>query len=145
MEQKIWGFSSLRPRSSPSLVILMLTGHQTLMTVSRSTYCVYLGNTLISWSSKKQTAVARSSTESEYRALVHASAKIVWLKQLLGEISLTNIPRPIIWCDNISASALAINPVFHADCLMKPLFNSQFAYLRSKLEISPLPARLRGM
>lgn len=45
-------------------------------------YCVYYGNTLVSWSSKKQTAVARSSTESEYRALAHVAAEIIWLVNL---------------------------------------------------------------
>ncbi|XP_062118388.1 uncharacterized mitochondrial protein AtMg00810-like [Humulus lupulus] len=42
-------------------------------------YCVYLGDTLVSWSSKKQVVVSRSSTESEYRALAHVLAEISWI------------------------------------------------------------------
>ncbi|XP_020702892.1 uncharacterized protein LOC110114371 [Dendrobium catenatum] len=46
---------------------------------STSGYCSFLGNTLISWSVKKQHTVARSSTESEYRALASALVDILWL------------------------------------------------------------------
>lgn len=65
-------------------------------------------------SSKKQNVVACSSTESKYHALAHASAKIIWIQQLVTEIGCLSLAKPILWCDNISASALAINPVFHA-------------------------------
>uniref|UniRef100_A0A803QCY3 Integrase catalytic domain-containing protein n=1 Tax=Cannabis sativa TaxID=3483 RepID=A0A803QCY3_CANSA len=76
-------------------------------------YCVYLGNTLVSWSSKKQHVVSRSSTESEYRALPHVSAKISWIESLLKEIGFP-LKTVVTWCDNLGASALASNPVFHA-------------------------------
>ncbi|KAM6576564.1 hypothetical protein CsatB_028401 [Cannabis sativa] len=77
-------------------------------------YCVYLGESLVSWSSKKQAVVSRSSTESEYRALAHVSAEITWIKSLLKEIKFPLSAVPITWCDNLSASALASNPVYHA-------------------------------
>ncbi|KAH9785453.1 retrovirus-related pol polyprotein from transposon RE1 [Citrus sinensis] len=77
-------------------------------------YCVYLGQNLISWSSKKQQTVARSSTESEYRALSTACAEIVWIQALIGELKLKCSQIPIIWCDNNGAAALATNPVYHA-------------------------------
>ena len=51
-------------------------------------YCIYLGDNLISWSSKKQLVIARSSAESEYRALASASAEISWLQSLFSEIGL---------------------------------------------------------
>ncbi|KAK1599905.1 hypothetical protein QYE76_017623 [Lolium multiflorum] len=53
---------------------------------STSGYCVYFGDSLISWSSKRQTTVSRSSAEAEYRAVAHAVAECCWLRQLLQEL-----------------------------------------------------------
>jgi hypothetical protein len=53
---------------------------------STSGYYVFLGNNLILWSSKRQITVSRSSAEDEYRAVAHAVAEIVWLRQLLTEL-----------------------------------------------------------
>ena len=77
-------------------------------------YCIYLDHNLISWSSKKQPVIARSSTESEYRSLASASAEISWLQSLFSELRLQCIEKPVIWCDNLSAIELAHNPVFHS-------------------------------
>jgi histone deacetylase 1/2 len=76
--------------------------------------CVFLGETLISWASRKQKVVSRSSTESEYRALADLAAEVAWLKSLLGELKVPIPRKPILWCDNLSAKALASNPVMHA-------------------------------
>lgn len=77
-------------------------------------YCIYLGNNLISWSSKKQSVVTRSSAESEYRSLASASAELVWLQSLFSEMKLHCIEKPTIWCDNLSATELARNLVYHS-------------------------------
>jgi histone deacetylase 1/2 len=76
--------------------------------------CVFLGETLVSWSSRKQKVVSRSSTESEYRALADLAAEIAWIRSLLAELKLPLPRKPILWCDNLSAKALASNPILHA-------------------------------
>ncbi|XP_031253600.1 secreted RxLR effector protein 161-like [Pistacia vera] len=81
---------------------------------STSGYCVYLGPNLIQWSSRKQKVIALSSTEVEYRALVHTATEVARLESLFTELGLVFHTTPVIWCDNVSAGALVSNPVFHA-------------------------------
>ncbi|XP_019415471.1 PREDICTED: uncharacterized protein LOC109326970 [Lupinus angustifolius] len=52
---------------------------------SISGYCMFLGNSLISWKSKKQNIVSRSSSEAEYCALASASCEVQWLTYLLRD------------------------------------------------------------
>ncbi|KAH9686748.1 hypothetical protein KPL70_014488 [Citrus sinensis] len=77
-------------------------------------YCIYLGNNLISWSSKKQLMITRSSAESEYRVLASASAELTWLQSLFSQLRISCTEKPTIWCDNVSATELAKNPVYHS-------------------------------
>jgi hypothetical protein len=81
---------------------------------STSGYCIYLGNNLISWSSKKQPTVSRSSTESEYKALANASAELLWVEYLLHDLGVFLPSAPTLYCDNIGATYLSSNPVYHA-------------------------------
>ncbi|PKU80445.1 Retrovirus-related Pol polyprotein from transposon TNT 1-94 [Dendrobium catenatum] len=81
---------------------------------STSGYCSYLGDSLISWTVKKQRTVSRSSTESEYRALAELTTDIAWLRRLLTEFGISQNYPTDLYCDNMSAIALANNPVFHS-------------------------------
>ncbi|PWA96217.1 hypothetical protein CTI12_AA041970 [Artemisia annua] len=77
-------------------------------------FCIFLGPNLISWQSKKQSVVSRSSTEAEYRALADCTCEITWLLSLLKDLRIkTTSPVPI-YCDNQSSIALASNPIQHA-------------------------------
>jgi hypothetical protein len=80
---------------------------------STSGFCVYLGDNLVSWSSKRQVTVSRSSAEAEYRAVAHAVAEAVWIRQLLVELQRPVQRATIVYCDNISAVYMAANPVQH--------------------------------
>lgn len=82
--------------------------------VSTNAYVIYLGKNPISWSSKKQRGVARSSTESEYRAVANAASEVKWLCSLLSKLHIRLPIRPSIFCDNIGATYLCANPVFHS-------------------------------
>jgi hypothetical protein len=77
-------------------------------------YLVFFGQTLISWKSSKQHTVARSSTEAGYKALVDDTAEVIWLKYLLTDSQVPSVCTPTIWCDNLGATYLSTNPIFHA-------------------------------
>jgi hypothetical protein len=80
---------------------------------STSGIIFFLGNNPITWLTKKQHTVSRSSTEAEYCSLASGAAELAWIRQVLCDLGLFLPSAPLIWCDNTSALALASNPVFH--------------------------------
>lgn len=81
---------------------------------STTGFCMFLGSNCISWSAKKQPTVARSSTKVEYRTMASTAAELTWLAFLLLDVGVPQ-PRPAtLFCDNIGALHLTMNPVFHA-------------------------------
>ena len=76
-------------------------------------YCFLLGDSFISWRSKKQTVVARSSTETEYRALIVTTTKLIWLHWLLQDLGVDYSTATKLHCDNRSAIQIAHNDVFN--------------------------------
>jgi len=80
---------------------------------STSGFGIFLGNCLVAWSAKKQAVVSRSSIEAEYRSLAISTVELFWLHMLFKELCIPFSLQPVLWCDNVSALALASNPVFH--------------------------------
>ena len=80
---------------------------------STTGYCFLLGDYLISWRSKKQTVVARFSTEAEYRELVATTTELIWLRWLLQDLGVDCSTATKLHCDNRSAIQIAHNDVFH--------------------------------
>ncbi|WVZ91561.1 LOW QUALITY PROTEIN: hypothetical protein U9M48_037713 [Paspalum notatum var. saurae] len=80
---------------------------------STSGYAVFLGGNLVSWSSKQQPIVFRSSVEAEYRAVANDAAEASWLRQLLAELHSPFAKSTLVYCDNVSAVYHSINPVQH--------------------------------
>jgi hypothetical protein len=80
---------------------------------STSGYAVFLGGNLVSWSSKRQPVVSRSSAEAEYRAVANGVAEAAWLLPLLAELHRPLARSTLIYCDNVCAVYLSTNPVQH--------------------------------
>ena len=79
---------------------------------STSGYYVFIGGNLISLKSKKQDVVARSSAETEYRAMALAICELIWLRHLL-ELRFGKDEQMKFICDNQVPLYIASNPIFH--------------------------------
>ncbi|WCJ43066.1 Retrovirus-related Pol polyprotein from transposon RE1 [Euphorbia peplus] len=80
---------------------------------SLSGFCIFFGDCLISWKSKKQGVVSKSSAEAEYRCMSTTCSELKWISYLLKDFEI-NLTLPItLHCDSQSAIEIAKNPVFH--------------------------------
>jgi hypothetical protein len=80
---------------------------------STSGTCQFLGRSLVSWSSKKQTSVALSTAEAEYVAAGQCCAQLLWMRQTLQDFGYNMSKVPLL-CDNESAIRMADNPIEHS-------------------------------
>ncbi|TYK26078.1 Retrovirus-related Pol polyprotein from transposon TNT 1-94 [Cucumis melo var. makuwa] len=80
---------------------------------STSGYCTFVWGNLVTWRSKKQSVVARSSVEAEYRAMSLGICEEIWLQKVLSDLHQEYETPLKLFCDNEAAISIANNPVQH--------------------------------
>ncbi|CAM8948608.1 unnamed protein product [Rhodiola kirilowii] len=80
---------------------------------STSGYFTFVGGNLVTWKSKKQKVVARSSAEAEYRGMAQGVCELLWLKSLLHDLGIELTSPMKLYCDNKAAIDISQNPVQH--------------------------------
>lgn len=80
---------------------------------STSRYFTFVGSNLVTWRSKKQSIVARSSVEAKFKSMVHGICELLWFRMLIIELGL-HVPEPMnLYCNNKAAINIAHDPVQH--------------------------------
>ena len=80
---------------------------------STSGYYTFVGGNLVTWRSKKQHVVSRSSAEAEYRAIAHGTCELLWLKSIMKELGLFSDSTIPLYCDDQAAIHIASDSVLH--------------------------------
>ncbi|GJS23700.1 ribonuclease H-like domain-containing protein [Tanacetum coccineum] len=78
-----------------------------------SGFCLFLNGSLVSWKSKKQNTLSKSTAEAEYRAMASATSETIWVLKILKDLNVGNILPVNVFCDSQAAIKIAANPVFH--------------------------------
>lgn len=76
-------------------------------------FCIKLGDSLLSWRTKKQNTVSRSSAEAEYRAMTTTTCELVWICGILHDMGVVLNQPATLYCDNKAALHIAANPMYH--------------------------------
>ncbi|XP_024013542.1 uncharacterized protein LOC112087789 [Eutrema salsugineum] len=115
--------------------------------------CTFLGSNIISWSAKRHSTISRSSTEAEFRTMSIAATELKWISSLLDAIGHPQPSLPKLYCDNLSAVYLTVNPalthvpkhlmwtfiIFVKGLLMELLLSSMFQAINNLQMSSPNP------
>ena len=86
-----------------------------------------MGESLVAWTSKKQTSISMSTTEAEYIAAAKCCTQIEWMRQNLQDIKIVFEEPITIYYDNTSAISLSKNMVQHSRAKHIPI---KYHYLR---------------
>lgn len=70
---------------------------------STSGYFTFVGGNLVTWRSKKQKVVARSSAEAEFRGMAHGLCELLWIKNVLKDLGIKHLKPMNLYCDNKAA------------------------------------------
>ncbi|RVW87743.1 Retrovirus-related Pol polyprotein from transposon RE1 [Vitis vinifera] len=73
-------------------------------------YCSFVWGNLVTWRSKKQSVVVRSSAEAEYRALAQGICEGTWIKRILSKLGQTSSSPILMMCDNQATISIVKNP-----------------------------------
>ncbi|GJU08628.1 VIER F-box protein 2 [Tanacetum coccineum] len=76
-------------------------------------FCVKLNGSLVSWRSKKQNTLAKSSNEAEYIAMDLVTSEVTWILKVLRDLEWDQVLPVNLFCDSQDAIKIAANPVFH--------------------------------
>ena len=109
---------------------------------STTGYYIYIGENPVSWCSKKQNTISKSSTEAEYRSVASATAEVMWIQSLMHELQINTNNKPTVWCDNLSTVSLTANPVLHARSkhIELDLYFVREKVLQGIIEVNHLPS-----
>ena len=103
-------------RSSENFMNAFVDAHWAKCVVTRKSvteFCVSLNGSMISWKTKKQNTLSKSSAEAEYRALASVTSEIVQILKILKDINWEHFMPVKVFCDSQAAIKIAANPVFH--------------------------------
>ncbi|GMP31833.1 hypothetical protein CsSME_00005890 [Camellia sinensis var. sinensis] len=80
---------------------------------STSGYFTFVEGNLVTWRSKKQKVVARSSAEAEFRGMAHGVCELSWIRSVLKDLGIEYTCPMNLHCDNRAAIEIAHNPIQH--------------------------------
>ncbi|GKC62935.1 ribonuclease H-like domain-containing protein, partial [Tanacetum coccineum] len=93
-------------------------------------FAVFVGKNLVSWKSKKQSMLSKSSAKAEYRAINSVTCEVIWIIKILAELNIDTSLHVPFHCDNNSAIQIAANPIFHERTKQ---FEIELFFLRGKI------------